>query len=220
MEKGKRNLSLGILIGLLLGIIGFLVYYIFIQDKSTTSISDDSIVESSESSLVGDGDSSFNNSYKYSLSKRKNVQIEEFRAEGYWFYMFVDLSGNVYLQINDNKGQSSAISEIKEKYKTYTIDGYINHDGTSFENAFKLDINNVLFVENSHLGNGDNSYCIFVLENGEIAYLNYFDLALTGDVTVKKIDGLSNIVTVISDSSLPYVVDIDGNEYMLSDYIK
>lgn len=217
MEREKSNLGLGVLVGLLIGIIGFLVYYIFIQNKSTSSVNDGTIVESSESNLVKDDDSSVNNYYNHSMSKRKSVQILSFRTVGNSFYMYVDLSGNVYLQVD---GESSIINEIKQKYKTYTIDGYINPDGTSFEKAFKLDIDNVLFIQNSHLGNGDNDYCIFVLENGEIAYLNYYDLSVKGDVTIKKIDGLSNIVTVVSDRFLPYVVDINGNEYGLWDYIK
>ena len=65
-----------------------------------------------------------------------------------------------------------------------------------------------------------SSYCIFILENGEVAYLSYYDLASTGNTTIKKIDGLKNIVTVVSSRTMPYLVDKDGNEYSLSDYIK
>ena len=63
-------------------------------------------------------------------------------------------------------------------------------------------------------------YCIFVLENGEIAYYFYGDLGYNGSTNVTKINGLNNIVSVVSDSSSSYVVDINGNEYSLSNYIK
>ena len=131
--------------------------------------------------------------------------------------VYVDLAGNAYL---DASGKSNGVNNFQSRYSTYFLKGYENHEGTDELNAFKLDIEDVLYVQNINLGNGGFSYCIFVLENGEVAYLSYYDLASTGNTTIKRIDGLKNIVTVVSSRTMPYLVDINGNEYSLSDYIK
>ena len=203
MEREKSNLGLGVLIGLLIGVICFLVYFLFFENKSTD--------------LSSSTESTNDDVYNYSLSKRKNVQYIYNSDNGDSFFVYVDLAGNAYL---DASGRSNGVNNFQSKHSTYSLKGYENHEGTDELNAFKLDIENVLYVQNINLGNGGFSYCIFVLENGEVAYLSYYDLASTGNTTIKRIDGLKNIVTVVSDRTMPYLVDIKGNEYSLSDYIK
>jgi hypothetical protein len=203
MEREKSNLGLGVLIGLLIGVICFLVYFLFFGNKSIN--------------LNSSTESTNKDNYNYSLNNRKRVQYVSHNSDGNSFYVHVDLTGNAYLEAS---GNSNGLSNFQSKYSIYSLKGYENYEGTDQLNAFKLDIDNVLYVQNTYLGNGGFSYCIFVLENGEVSYFSYYDLANTGNVNIKKIDGLKNIVTVVSDRILPYVIDINGNEYSLSDYIK
>ena len=204
MEREKSNLGLGVLIGLLIGVICFLVYFLFFENKSTD--------------LSSSTESTNDDVYNYSLSKRKSVQYIYNSDNGDSFFVYVDLAGNAYL---DASGRSNGVNNFQSKHSTYSLKGYENHEGTDELNAFKLDIENVLYVQNINLGNGGFSYCIFVLENGEVAYLIYYSCFLWESFQEKKYeDYLSQEYEPVDESAMPYLVDIKGNEYSLSDYIK
>lgn len=219
MDKEKNKFIYGILVGLLIGALCFGIYYVTRDKKEVTCSDESSQKQDTTSSITTEQTSTGENTntYSYNLNKRKNVQIVYQNDDGNSFFVYVDLAGNAYLEAS---GKSAGVSNFESKYSVYSLEGYKNDEDTDKLSAFKLDIDKVLFVQNTSLGNGGFSYCIFVLENGEVAYLNYYDLGTTGKTTIKKIDGLKEIASVVADRNTPYVVDINGNEYSLSDYIK
>ena len=72
------------------------------------------------------------------------------------------------------------------------------------------------------VGNGGSSYFVFVKENGTLSYLSYNDLVNKGEVNLKNIDNLQNVVSVVENTytMTPYVISLDGTEVSLYDYIK
>ena len=80
----------------------------------------------------------------------------------------------------------------------------------------------MLTVYYVHKGNGGFSYFIFVKDNGKLAYLSYDKLIYDGEIEIKDIDNLENVVSVVDNtySMTPYVITLDGSEVSLYDYIK
>ena len=153
-------------------------------------------------------------SYSYDLSKRTTVQaVRQDNIE-----VLVDTDGNAYLYMIDDLDNESNmqiktnLKNIEKQFKTYSPTGY----------RYKLDISNVLTVYYVHKGNGGFSYFIFVKDNGKLAYLSYDKLIYDGEIEIKDIDNLENVVSVVDNtySMTPYVITLDGSEVSLYDYIK
>ncbi len=162
-----------------------------------------------------------NNIIRYSLANRTYLQAVRLeQAE-----VLVDIEGNAYLYMfddEDNLQVKNNIKKIENKYKTYNPKGYNNTLGEDKLEAYKLDIENVLTVYYVHIGNGGFSYFIFIKENGQVSYLSYDKLIYDGEIYLKDIDDLENVISIVDNtySMKPYAVTSDGNEVLLSDYIK
>ncbi len=190
MGRERSNLCFGIFVGLLIGVICFLILNMM----------------NSNNNLIN------KNIYNYSLNKRKFIQKNAYFSSKYQgsFFVTVDLSGHAYLNVY---GETDELVNFGKKYQNYTLLVDSESKKTDLISAYKLNVSDVLYVQNTDVCSGDNcSFGIFVLKNGEVAYLNYDLIALSGDASVKKIDGFKNIISVTSDG---WVIDINGNEYAL-----
>lgn len=213
MKNGKNNSGLIALIVILLllvfGLGGYIVY-----DK----------VFSNNLNNYTQGKNN-TQSYNYNLTKRTTNQAVR---NGY-IEILVDTDGSVYLYTIGNDIDDEADSQIKtnlknleKKFKTYTPREYMYIDGSNELKAYKLDIQNVLTSYYVHKGNGGFSYFVFLKENGKLSYLCYDKLINNGEIDLKDIENLENVVSVVENtySMIPYVVTSNGNELSLYDYIK
>lgn len=198
----KNNLKLVLLVVLL----GMIVYFIYDKVLSNKVHKQNDTLDSSI--------------YNYNLSKRKNVQaVREGEIE-----ILIDIDGNAYLYTlgNSDSNDNSKTQNIEKSFKTYFPKGYEYIDGSKELKAYKLDLSGVLTSYYVHMGNGGFSYFIFVKENGKLSYLSYDKLVYDGKISLKNIDELENVVTVVENtySMMPYAITIDGNEISLNKYIK
>ena len=161
--------------------------------------------------------------YKYNLSKRK---VHQAVREDY-IEIFVDTEGNAYLytmgnidNIEDTQIKSN-LKNVEKRFSTYSPKDYEFYEDTSIE-AYKLDLSKVLTVYNVGMGNGGFRYFVFVKENGEISYLNYDNIIYNGQISVKNVSNLKNVVSIVDNTytMTPYAITLDGNEVSLYDYIK
>lgn len=201
----ERKFVYGILVGLILGVLCFGIYF-FTRDVRKVSCND-------ESGKI--------KTYSYDLSKRETVLKTAIDDDGNHYGFIVDLDGSVYFTVS---GSSTFAKSIK--YSKYVLKGevreYDNEDGYGLNgiDALKLDIDKVLYARTLFIGNGGIPYCIFILENGEVAYLNVYEFQLNGSPKIIKADGLSGIVSICGEGTKTYFVDINGNEIPSFEYIK
>ena len=201
MKKGNNSLTLLVII-LLIIVLGLTFYIVYDKMLNNGRIQ----------------------SYSYDLSKRTTVQAA--RQDN--IEVLVDTDGNAYLYMIDDLDNESNLQiktnlkNIEKRFKTYSPKGYRYIDGSHELKAYKLDISNVLTVYYVHKGNGGFSYFIFVKDNGKLAYLSYDKLIYDGEIEIKDIDNLENVVSVVDNtySMTPYVITLDGSEVSLYDYIK
>ena len=201
MKKGNNSLTLLVII-LLIIVLGLTFYIVYDKMLNNGRIQ----------------------SYSYDLSKRTTVQaVRQDNIE-----VLVDTDGNAYLYMIDDLDNESNmqiktnLKNIEKQFKTYSPKGYTYVDGGNELKAYKLDISNVLTSYYVHMGNGGFSYFIFVKDNGKLAYLSYDKLIYDGEIEIKDIDNLENVVSVVDNtySMTPYVITLDGSEVSLYDYIK
>lgn len=161
--------------------------------------------------------------YNYNLSKRKEHQAV---SEEY-IEVFVDTDGNAYLYsigdidtIKDAQIKNN-LKNLEKKFTTYSPKNYEYYEETTIK-AIKLDLTNVLTVYDVGLGNGGFRYFVFIKENGEISYLNYDNIIYNGEISVKNVTNLKNVVSIVDNeyTLTPYAITLDGNEVSLYDYIK
>lgn len=201
MKKGNNSLTLLVIILLIivLGLASYIVYDKVLNNGSMKS-------------------------YGYDLSKRTTVQaVRQDTIE-----ILVDTDGNAYLYMIDNVDNESNmqiktnLKNIEKQFKTYSPKGYTYIDGSHELKAYKLDITNVLTSYYVHMGNGGFSYFVFIKENGKLSYLSYDKLIYNGEIELKDIDNLENVVSVVENtySMTPYVITSDSSEISLYDYIK
>lgn len=162
--------------------------------------------------------------YNYKLSKRTNLQA----VRGEYIEVLVDSEGNAYLYTlgnvdSDNSSQIDLnIKKLESQFKVYSPKGYTYFDGSNELKAYKLNIKNILTSYYIHQGNGGFSYFVFLKENGELSYLSYDKLIYDGEIELKDIDNLDNVVSVVENtySMNPYAITSNGSEILLNDYIK
>lgn len=201
MKKGNNSLTLLVII-LLIIVLGLTFYIVYDKMLNNGRIQ----------------------SYGYDLSKRTTVQAA--RQDN--IEVLVDTDGNAYLYMIDDLDNESNLQiktnlkNIEKRFKTYSPKGYRYIDGSHELKAYKLDISNVLTVYYVHKGNGGFSYFIFVKDNGKLAYLSYDKLIYDGEIEIKDIENIENVVSIVENtySMTPYVITSNGSELSLYDYIK
>ena len=219
MENQKSNKVLIVLLILFIIITILLGGYIVLSKSSTNKTVNNSQKNDGTSDNVSNV---VNSEYNYNLTKRTTTQA----VRSGDIQIIVDTEGNAYLSLigNLNTEEDANIKKnltsLRSKYDVYFPSNHPEDDKSN--NAYKLDIEKVMTAYYVSMGNGGTGYFVFVKENGALSYLSYNDLVNKGEVNLKNIDNLQNVVSVVENTytMTPYVICLDGTEVSLYDYIK
>ena len=86
----------------------------------------------------------------------------------------------------------------------------------------KSDIDKVMTAYYIELGNFGYGYFVFVKENGTISYISILSILENGEINVKDVDTIKNVVSIVNNDygNQSYAIILDGTEVSLYDYIK
>lgn len=220
-NKNTGLISIIVILSLLVvGLGGFVIY-----DKvlSNDKIEDNNIDNNNDNSN-NDIKEDDNKDYQYNLTKRTELQAVR---NGY-VEVVVDTDGNAYLSLignldyEDDEYLKNNLLKLQKSFKNYSPKNYISHGNKKTLNSYKLDIEKVLTVYFVNMGNGGSSYFVFIKENGTLSYLSNDSIIYNGEINLKNINSLDNVVSVVENTytMTPYAIDLNGTEISLYDYIK
>ena len=222
MENQKSNKVLVILLILLIIITILLGCYIIFSKNSTNK----NVNNSQKNDGISDNVSNVVNSeYNYNLTKRTTTQAV--KESTYKMKVTVDTEGNVYLDCNDsvindvkNENIKKNLTNLRSKYDVYFPEDHPEDDKSN--NAYKLDIDKVMTAYYIELGNFGYGYFVFVKENGTISYISILSILENGEINVKDVDTIKNVVSIVNNDygNQSYAIISDGTEVSLYDYIK
>lgn len=204
---------------------GYIVYDNLIKDKlDNNNTLNEEVKDIISSEEKKDEQNDGNIKYFYTLKNRSYIQaVREGNIE-----VIVDKEGNAYITVSGNLDYvndtfiKNNLIELQSNFKTYSPKDYVYYDGsTTTLEAYKLDLSGVLTVYNVYLGNGGFSYFVFLKQNGRLAYLSYDELINKGEIFLKDIKEIENVVSVVENTytMTPYAVTKEGNEISLDEYI-
>lgn len=222
MENQKSNKVLVILLILFIIITILLGCYIIFSKNSTNK----NVNNSQKNDGTSDNVSNVVNSeYNYNLTKRTTTQAV--KESTYKMKVTVDTEGNVYLDCNDsvindvkNENIKKNLTNLRSKYDVYFPEDHPEDDKSN--NAYKLDIDKVMTAYYIELGNFGYGYFVFVKENGTISYISILSILENGEINVKDVDTIKNVVSIVNNDydNQSYAIILDGTEVSLYDYIK
>lgn len=222
MENQKSNKVLVILLILLIIITILLGCYIIFSKNSTNKTVNNSQKNDGTSDNVSNV---VNSEYNYNLTKRTTTQAV--KESTYKMKVTVDTEGNVYLDCNDsvindvkNENIKKNLTNLRSKYDVYFPEDHPEDDKSN--NAYKLDIDKVMTAYYIELGNFGYGYFVFVKENGTISYISILSILENGEINVKDVDTIKNVVSIVNNDygNQSYAIILDGTEVSLYDYIK
>lgn len=231
MERENTGLVVLVIILSLLvvGLGGFIVYDKVLSNNEvenndnneTNNIADNTQTNQNEDAKTNKEE---NKNYQHNLTKRTDLQAVR---NGY-VEIIVDTEGNAYLTLignldyEDNKDLKNNLLKLEKSFKKYSPKNYISYGGVKTLNAYKLNVEKVLTTYFVNMGNGGSSYFVFVKENGTLSYLSNDSIIYNGEISLKNISNLNNIVSIVENTYTltPYAIDLNGNEISLYDYIK
>lgn len=160
---------------------------------------------------------------------RNKFDIESFHYEYDSFgfdriEVIVDNNGDAYLR--DNVSSIDIEEDIKDLYKTYTIDTITSTNRTYsikktlIFKGYKFDIKNVTNLFGISTGENNNNFIyIFKLAKNKFYYIDYLSIINNHDYELKKLNGLSNIVSIYNKAEEGiYAKNSSGKEIEISDY--
>ena len=222
MENQKSNKVLVVLLILFIIITILLGCYIIFSKNSTNK----NVNNSQKNDGTSDNVSNVVNSeYNYNLTKRTTTQAV--KESTYKMKVTVDTEGNVYLDCNDsvindvkNENIKKNLTNLRSKYDVYFPEDHPEDDKSN--NAYKLDIDKVMTAYYIELGNFGYGYFVFVKENGTISYISILSILENGEINVKDVDTIKNVVSIVHNDygNQSYAIILDGTEVSLYDYIK
>ena len=222
MENQKSNKVLVVLLILFIIITILLGCYIIFSKNSTNK----NVNNSQKNDGTSDNVSNVVNSeYNYNLTKRPTTQAV--KESTYTMNVTVDTDGNVYLDCNDsvindvkNENIKKNLTNLRSKYDVYFPEDHPEDDKSN--NAYKLDIDKVMTAYYIELGNFGYGYFVFVKENGTISYISILSILENGEINVKDVDTIKNVVSIVNNDygNQSYAIILDGTEVSLYDYIK
>lgn len=222
MENQKSNKVLVVLLILFIIITILLGGYIIFSKNSTNK----NVNNSQKNDGTSDNVSNVVNSeYNYNLTKRTTTQAV--KESTYKMKVTVDTEGNVYLDCNDsvindvkNENIKKNLTNLRSKYDVYFPEDHPEDDKSN--NAYKLDIDKVMTAYYIELGNFGYGYFVFVKENGTISYISILSILENGEINVKDVDTIKNVVSIVNNDygNQSYAIILDGTEVSLYDYIK
>ena len=222
MENQKSNKVLVVLLILFIIITILLGCYIIFSKNSTNKTVNNSQKNDGTSDNVSNV---VNSEYNYNLTKRTTTQAV--KESTYKMKVTVDTEGNVYLDCNDsvindvkNENIKKNLTNLRSKYDVYFPEDHPEDDKSN--NAYKLDIDKVMTAYYIELGNFGYGYFVFVKENGTISYISILSILENGEINVKDVDTIKNVVSIDNNDygNQSYAIILDGTEVSLYDYIK
>lgn len=222
MENQKSNKVLVILLILFIIITILLGCYIIFSKNSTNKTVNNSQKNDGTSDNVSNV---VNSEYNYNLTKRTTTQAV--KESTYKMKVTVDTEGNVYLDCNDsvindvkNENIKKNLTNLRSKYDVYFPEDHPEDDKSN--NAYKLDIDKVMTAYYIESGNFGYGYFVFVKENGTISYISILSILENGEINVKDVDTIKNVVSIVNNDygNQSYAIILDGTEVSLYDYIK
>lgn len=222
MENQKSNKVLVVLLILFIIITILLGGYIIFSKNSTNKTVNNSQKNDGTSDNVSNV---VNSEYNYNLTKRTTTQAV--KESTYKMKVTVDTEGNVYLDCNDsvindvkNENIKKNLTNLRSKYDVYFPEDHPEDDKSN--NAYKLDIDKVMTAYYIELGNFGYGYFVFVKENGTISYISILSILENGEINVKDVDTIKNVVSIVNNDygNQSYAIILDGTEVSLYDYIK
>lgn len=222
MENQKSNKVLVVLLILFIIITILLGCYIIFSKNSTNKTVNNSQKNDGTSDNVSNV---VNSEYNYNLTKRTTTQAV--KDSTYKMKVTVDTEGNVYLDCNDsvindvkNENIKKNLTNLRSKYDVYFPEDHPEDDKSN--NAYKLDIDKVMTAYYIELGNFGYGYFVFVKENGTISYISILSILENGEINVKDVDTIKNVVSIVNNDygNQSYAIILDGTEVSLNDYIK
>lgn len=222
MENQKSNKVLVVLLILFIIITILLGCYIIFSKNSTNKTVNNSQKNDGTSDNVSNV---VNSEYNYNLTKRTTTQAV--KDSTYKMKVTVDTEGNVYLDCNDsvindvkNENIKKNLTNLRSKYDVYFPEDHPEDDKSN--NAYKLDIDKVMTAYYIELGNFGYGYFVFVKENGTISYISILSILENGEINVKDVDTIKNVVSIVNNDygNQSYAIILDGTEVSLYDYIK
>ena len=222
MENQKSNKVLVVLLILFIIITILLGCYIIFSKNSTNKTVNNSQKNDGTSDNVSNV---VNSEYNYNLTKRTTTQAV--KESAYKMKVTVDTEGNVYLDCNDsvindvkNENIKKNLTNLRSKYDVYFPEDHPEDDKSN--NAYKLDIDKVMTAYYIELGNFGYGYFVFVKENGTISYISILSILENGEINVKDVDTIKNVVSIVNNDygNQSYAIILDGTEVSLYDYIK
>lgn len=222
MENQKSNKVLVVLLISFIIITILLGGYIIFSKNSTNKTVNNSQKNDGTSDNVSNV---VNSEYNYNLTKRTTTQAV--KESTYKMKVTVDTEGNVYLDCNDsvindvkNENIKKNLTNLRSKYDVYFPEDHPEDDKSN--NAYKLDIDKVMTAYYIELGNFGYGYFVFVKENGTISYISILSILENGEINVKDVDTIKNVVSIVNNDygNQSYAIILDGTEVSLNDYIK
>lgn len=222
MENQKSNKVLVVLLILFIIITILFGCYIIFSKNSTNKTVNNSQKNDGTSDNVSNV---VNSEYNYNLTKRTTTQAV--KESTYKMKVTVDTEGNVYLDCNDsvindvkNENIKKNLTNLRSKYDVYFPEDHPEDDKSN--NAYKLDIDKVMTAYYIELGNFGYGYFVFVKENGTISYISILSILENGEINVKDVDTIKNVVSIVNNDygNQSYAIILDGTEVSLYDYIK
>ena len=222
MENQKSNKVLVVLLILFIIITILLGCYIIFSKNFTNKTVNNSQKNDGTSDNVSNV---VNSEYNYNLTKRTTTQAV--KESTYKMKVTVDIEGNVYLDCNDsvindvkNENIKKNLTNLRSKYDVYFPEDHPEDDKSN--NAYKLDIDKVMTAYYIELGNFGYGYFVFVKENGTISYISILSILENGEINVKDVDTIKNVVSIVNNDygNQSYAIILDGTEVSLYDYIK
>ena len=219
MENQKSNKVLVVLLILFIIITILLGCYIIFSKNSTNKTVNNSQKNDGTSDNVSNV---VNSEYNYNLTKRTTTQAV--KESTYKMKVTVDTEGNVYLDCNDsvindvkNENIKKNLTNLRSKYDVYFPEDHPEDDKSN--NAYKLDIDKVMTAYYIELGNFGYGYFVFVKENGTISYISILSILENGEINVKDVDTIKNVVSIVNNDygNQSYAIILDGTEVSLYD---
>ena len=204
----------------LVGVISFTIYDKLINKEQTPTTNSNQTNTTSQTV-----------NYTYKVANRKTVQALYSSKCNVSMSLLSDVKGNAYLSVH-TVGASCSVSDselnnankIIGKMVNNKVSGYSDIEGNDTLNSVKLDIANVLTIYKQGMGQYQNDYFYFVKENGTISYLRVNDIFEKGEIIIRDIEGIKNVVSIVSNSygegNSVYAITLDGQEIQLVNYLE
>ena len=184
-KSSGKTVLIVILIVLLLGACGYIVYDKFIKEEPK-EIKNEVKETKTES---------------FNIKNKSTLQVLYLDS----FSIYVDKAGDAFLTLDnesdmlDEQGKASFNKLIKE-YKEYPLEGYTlcgGEDKPNIIEAIKLPVNNVIAAYESLNGQDEQYYyALFVKADGTVSGLKVADLLHDSKVTI--IDNINNLKDIVS----------------------